>query len=148
MVFNSIEEVITYIENIIPGVLNECSYDMQEIMINEIMEQVYIGHSSESYPRTGQLLDSPQMVDINNNSVTMEFVDNGDWHSVFPPHEHMFAFAAEEAGTVWDKGTNSNTGEYKYKPATNIHEVSVNRCKAEIPPKLKEYLISMGIPIE
>lgn len=148
MDFNSIDEAIAFIENAIPNALNECSYDMQEIMIDEIVKQVYKGHTSESYPRTGQLMDTPQMVEITNDSVTMEFVDNGDWHSVFPPHEHMFAFAAEEAGKVWDKGTNSNTGEYKYKPATNMHEASFNRCQNEIPNKLKEYLLSTGIPVE
>lgn len=148
MVFNSIDEAIAYVENAIPGVLNECSYDMEEIMRNEIMEQVYRANSPNVYSRTGQLMDSPQMVNINNNSVTMEFTDNGSWNSVFPPYQHMFPLQLFEEGKVWDKGTNTMIGLYKYMSPTNIMDSSVNKCETEIPQKFKQYLISRGIPIE
>lgn len=148
MEFNDLNSAINYIKDQIPGVLNECSYDMQEIMINEIMKQIYEDHTPVEYNRTGQLMDTPQMVGIDNNSVTMEFVDNGDWRSVYEPHKHMNAFAEWEAGNVWGEGTNSSNGKYNYRPPTHIHEESTEKCKQEIPKKFKEYLRSRGITIE
>lgn len=148
MEFKSIDEIVAYIESVIPSVLNECSYDMQEIMIDEIMKQIYKHHVPKEYDRTGQLLDTPQLVDISNNSVTMEFLDNGGWKSVYEPYEHINAFEAWEEGKVWGEGTSSNKRIFKYRPATNIHEASLNKCENEIPNKFKSYLQNMGIPIE
>lgn len=148
MEFNSVQDAINYVKNQIPSALNECSYDMQEIMIDEIKEQIYNARPNNTNTRTGQLMDSPQMVEITGNSVTMEYTDSGDWHSVFPPHEHMDAIYANEFGHVWAPGTNSDIGEYNYYPATNLVDESYNKCEQEIPNKFKEHLIRMGIPIE
>lgn len=148
MDFGSLEEAIAYIEQAIPDALYDVSFDMRDIMVEEIMDQIYRKNNPIEYKRTGQLMESPGLVDINPTSITMEFQDNGDWRDALGSKGHAFPLEKFEEGKVWGVGTNSDKSIFNYLPATNIMDESVNKCEQEIPDKFRAFLQSKGIPIE
>ena len=89
--------------------------------------------------------DSPGIVEVDKDSVTVEFRDNGSWSDI-PSGKHAFPLERFEKGKVWSKGhTDENPS---YLPATNIMEESVSKCESEIPRLLVNFLRNRGIPIE
>ena len=137
--FSSIEEVIEYIRGVLGEALGEVGEDMQEIMVKAIQEDIYDDHSSEVYERTGQLLNTPQITEHTSDSITTEFLDNGDWSSVISG-KHMFPIEEYQKGSVWSPGG----GRY----SADVLETAFTECQLEIPEKLIQILRSHGIPIE
>jgi hypothetical protein len=90
------------------------------------------------YSRTGDLLNTPQIIQADSSGMTTEFVDNGGWYSLVgrTAGQHFFALEGLEAGTSWGRG------------ATNIYSFSAVKCYSNIPDKYKKCLISFGIPIQ
>ena len=98
--FSSIEEVIEYIRGVLGEALGEVGEDMKEIMVKAIQEDIYDDHSPKVYERTGQLLNTPQITEHTSDSITTEFLDNGDWSSVISG-KHMFPIEEYQKGNVW-----------------------------------------------
>lgn len=145
MTFNSLDDIVAYIESIVATGMNEMGHEMEEIMKNEIMHQIYASYSPNQYKRTGQMENSPGIVEVDKDSVTVEFRDNGGWTDI-KTGNHAFPMERFESGKVWSKGhTDENPS---YLPATNIMEESVSKCESEIPRLLVNFLRSRGIPIE
>ena len=145
MIFNSLDDVISYINSICSTAMNPMGERMEEIMKNELMHQVYASYTPNQYERTGQLEDTPNIALIDSDSVTVEFQDNGDWKDV-PSGNHAFPISRFEQGQVWAEGGGKNNP--KYLPATNIMDESFSKCQSDIPPLLAEFLKSRGIPIK
>ena len=137
--FSSIEEVIEYIRGVLGEALGEVGEDMKEIMVKAIQEDIYDDHSPKVYERTGQLLNTPQITEHTSDSITTEFLDNGDWSSVISG-KHMFPIEEYQKGTVWSPGG----GRY----SADVLETAFTECQLEIPEKLIQILRSHGIPIE
>ena len=137
--FSSIEEVIEYIRGVLGEALGEVGEDMKEIMVKAIQEDIYDDHSPKVYERTGQLLNTPQITEHTSDSITTEFLDNGDWSSVISGR-HMFPIEEYQKGTVWSPGG----GRY----SADVLETAFTECQLEIPEKLIQILRSHGIPIE
>ena len=137
--FSSIEEVIDYIRGVLGEALGEVGEDMKEIMIKAIQEDIYDDHSPKVYERTGQLLNTPQITEHTSDSITTEFLDNGDWSSVISGN-HMFPIEEYQKGSVWAPGG----GRY----SADVLETAFTECQLEIPEKLIQILRSHGIPIE
>ena len=137
--FSSIEEVIEYIRGVLGEALGEVGEDMKEIMVKAIQEDIYDDHSPKVYERTGQLLNTPQITEHTSDSITTEFLDNGDWSSVISG-KHMFPIEEYQKGTVW-----APNGE---RYSADVLETAFTECQLEIPEKLVQILRSHGIPIE
>ena len=137
--FSSIEEVIEYIRGVLGEALGEVGEDMKEIMVKAIQEDIYDDHSPKVYERTGQLLNTPQITEHTSDSITTEFLDNGNWSSVIS-RKHMFPIEEYQKGTVWSPGG----GRY----SADVLETAFTECQLEIPEKLIQILRSHGIPIE
>ena len=137
--FSSIEEVIDYIRGVLGEALGEVGEDMKEIMVKAIQEDIYDDHSPIMYERTGQLLNTPQITEHTSDSITTEFLDNGDWSSVISG-KHMFPIEEYQKGSVWAPGG----GRY----SADVLETAFTECQLEIPEKLIQILRSHGIPIE
>ena len=137
--FSSIEEVIEYIRGVLGEALGEVGEDMKEIMVKAIQEDIYDDHSPKVYERTGQLLNTPQITEHTSDSITTEFLDNGDWSSVISG-KHMFPIEEYQKGSVWAPGG----GRY----SADVLETAFTECQLEIPEKLIQILRSHGIPIE
>ena len=95
--FSSIEEVIEYIRGVLGEALGEVGEDMKEIMVKAIQEDIYDDHSPKVYERTGQLLNTPQITEHTSDSITTEFLDNGNWSSVISG-KHMFPIEEYQKG--------------------------------------------------
>ena len=137
--FSSIEEVIEYIRGVLGEALGEVGEDMKEIMVKAIQEDIYDDHSPKVYERTGQLLNTPQITEHTSDSITTEFLDNGNWSSVISG-KHMFPIEEYQKGSVWAPGG----GRY----SADVLETAFTECQLEIPEKLVQILRSHGIPIE
>lgn len=144
MQVQSIAEAINYIKATCATGMNEMGEQMKEIMKAELMEQIYADHEPSVYERTGQLENTPNIVEIDQNSVTVEFQDNGDWESAITG-EPFFPLEGWEHGKVWK--SRSNTGFYTYYEPTTIMQESEVKCKQEIPEAFKKYLISKGLNV-
>lgn len=153
MVVQNVQEAINYIKATCATGMNEMGEKMKDIMKSEVMEQIYADHEPTMYNRSGQLEDITNIAEVNWNSVTVEFQDNGQsspedvndgvWKS-FVTGEHFFPLEGWEAGTVWKK-RNGNHFDH-YEPTTIMQE-SKNRCETEIPEQFKQYLRSKGLNV-
>lgn len=143
MVVQNVQEAINYIRATCATGMNEMGDKMKDIMKSELMEQIYADHEPSVYQRTGQLEDSANITEVNQNSVTVEFLDNGDWKSALTG-ERFFPLEGWEAGKVWKK---KNGAFFDYYDPTRIMEESYNRCQTEIPEQFKQYLISKGLNV-
>lgn len=142
MEFTSIEEVTAFIERAVADSMDNIGHEMVEIMKDEIKDKIYQDHPNTTGTRTGQLENSPQIVEKSNNSVTTEYLDNGKWTSLFGKSkgEHFFPLEGFLVGSVLAP----NGGYYSADP----HESAVNKCETEIPKLLVNFLRNKGIPIE
>lgn len=139
MEFNSLNEATAFIRNALSSALVDIGEDVREIMNEQIESDIYKDHSPTVYDRTGALGECAEVVDSNNDTVTIEYMDKGGWTS-FKDGSHFFPLYGYKAGSVLAP----NGGRYSANP----FESSLERCENEISPKLREYLISRGIPIE
>lgn len=133
MIFDSIADLRKYVEGVMDDCAQMCAQEMLEIMREEI-QNAYFEYTPKKYFRTGQLLNTPQIILADSSGMTTEFVDNGDWFSVYTG-EHFFALEGLEGGTTWGRG------------ATTIHPTSVARCQAQIPDYYARCMRAFGIPI-
>lgn len=142
MVFNSLDDLVNYVESKHSEVMQAVGNEMVQIAKEEIMNQLYLCYVPQDYTRTRAMMDSPKINYFDNHNVIMEFINVGDWKS----HGYgmstykgngspFFALEGLEAGTTWGRGN------------TNIVEGSFNRIVSEIPKVYKDELKSMGIPI-
>lgn len=127
MEFNNLNEVINFIENAVSSTMPQISKDIKEIMDDETNSQVK-GWSDQIFNSV-----EPTSTDM---TAEAEFKDNGKWYSLITGDEVGNPIKFLEAGSTWNRD------------ASNIMESSFGKCNEEIPQKLKNYLLSMGIPIE
>ncbi len=135
MIFNSMADLRAYVLSAMEDCAQICAEEMLEIMREEI-ENAYNSYSPSQYVRTGDLLNTPQIIKANNDGMVTEFVDNGGWFSLVgkTAGQHFFALEGLEGGTTWNRG------------ATNIYPTSVSRCYDYIPMYYERCLNAMGIP--
>lgn len=138
MTFNSIEEAITYIEGVVSGAMPVMGNEMRLIMKEAIETEIYNDHENTTGTRTGQLGECADIVETTNSSVTTEYRDSGSWSSAISG-EKFFPLEGYLAGSVWGK----NGTYYNADPTTE----AFFKANEEIPEKLKQYLISMGIDV-
>lgn len=142
MTFNSIEEAMAYIENVVASSMPRMGEEMKRIMKESIDKEIYSHHPNTTGTRTGQLGNSAEIIEVSNNGVTTEYMDNGDWESLWgkTKGQHFFPLEGFLAGSVLAPGG----GYYQADPTTE----AFFQCNEEIPIELKQYLLSRGIPIE
>ena len=143
MTFKSMDELIRYIEQSVEECMPVIGKDMTEIMEDAIITDIYQDHYPKMYQRTGDLLDTPQVVDYGRHGITVEYnEENGDWESLVGEDKefHFFPLAGYDVGKVWAEGG----GYYEAHPLDTAFE----RCEDEIPDALKKLLRSEGIPIK
>lgn len=102
----------------------------------EIGYSMYTPHE-HGYQRTGDLLNTPQLVVANRNEIITQFEDNGNWESEYgeTKGEHFFALHGWEYGTTWCR--------YGYQP----YEMALSRIPYEVEPKYIDTLRRLGVPI-
>ena len=126
MEFNSVEEVIAYIEfaiaNAMPSMANEIKTIMDDVTINQITGW------------TNQMFDSV-VPSSSGNMAEASFEDTGHWESWV---------TGEDVGNPV-KFTES--GSTKNRPPSTIINTSLEQCEEIIPTKLVEMLKQMGIDI-
>ena len=127
MEFQNIDQAIAYIRQAIADSMDSCSTEIKKIM-DETMDEQIKGW-------TGQMFDSV-VPHCDDTSAEAGFEDNGYWESWV---------TGEEVGNPIKFVENGTT---KGREASNIMEVSSERCEKEIPEKLKELLQSKRIPIQ
>lgn len=137
MEFNSINEAVNYIKSIAATGMNSMGEEMQDILKSEILLNIYEKYSPTIYDRTGDLEDTPQISEIDWNSVEVEYEDNGDWRSKGGTGDHFFPLEGFKAGTVWGR-----EGE-----KIDVVKDAKSKCENDIPPKFKDYLISKGLDV-
>lgn len=139
MDINSSEELERVIKELVHQSFPMVANEMIDVMLDEIKNQIYDDHEPKYYqPRTGQLQDSPQIVDISYDTIEVEYQDNGGWSSVITG-EPFFPLEGFEVGSVW-----APHGKF-YK--TNLMEEALRRCEEVATKKIKEYLRSQGIDV-
>lgn len=137
MKFGSLEEMISYIEKQHFKINQELGEEMVQVMKEEVQMQVYACYKPESYSRTRQLMDSPQLQYWDNKIVKVSFMNLGDWTSY--SGKPFFPIYGLDAGMTYGSGG--------YRPQTALVEGSFNRIVSEIPKCYKSIALSCGIPI-
>ena len=138
MTFNSIEDAMRYIESAVASSMTQMGEEMKLIMKESIEKEIYNHHGNTTGTRTGQLGNCAEIVEMNNNSVSTEYMDKGNWSSAITD-EKFFPLEGFLSGSVWAPG-----GYYQSDPTTE----AFFECNEKIPEQLKARLRSMGIPIE
>ena len=126
MVFNSIEDCIAYIESAIQDCMRPLSEEIKIIMEETTREQVR-GWSNQIF--------SSVMSTSGGMSASASFEDTGNWYSLITGESVGNPIKFLEAGTTWNRGT------------SNIMDVALGRCQAEIPQKFLALMRAKGIPI-
>lgn len=126
MVFDSIEECISYIEKAIQDCMQPLSDEIKRIM-DEVTYNQVIGWS-------GQIFKSV-VSESEGMSASASFEDTGYWTSLITNESVGNPIKFLEAGTTWNRG------------ATSIMDVAFGRCETEIPRKFCSLMESRGIPI-
>jgi hypothetical protein len=129
-------ELKKYVLGVMEDCAEICAEEMLEIMREEI-ENAYNNYSPVQYVRTGELLNTPQVISVSSDGIVTEFVDNGNWFSLVgkTKGQHFFALEGLEGGYSWGRG------------ATSIYSTSVDRCNNRIPDYYARCLRAFGIPI-
>lgn len=127
MVFNSVDECISYIENTI----NECMPKLS-IEIKRIIDDVT---RSQVRGWSGQIFSSVE-IENENFSASAYFSNNGNWFSLVTGSKVNNPIVFLEAGTTWGRG------------ATNIIDVALEICEKEIPQEFLRLMKSKGIPMK
>ena len=126
MVFNSIEECLSYIESAIESCMKPLSDEIKKIMDDVTRSQVR-GWSNQIFSsvqeRSGGM------------SAEAYFSNEGNWYSLITGNPVPNPICFNEAGTVWGKG------------ATSIMSTAFGRCESEIPKKFLALMRAKGIPI-
>lgn len=133
MQFNSLEEMIAYIEKQQAGVAKDMGDEMVQIMKEEVQKQVYASYKPKTYQRTRDMMNSPQIKYFDKNQVVTEFMMMGSWTSY--SGSPFFPMYALEGNTVYGRS------------GTNIMDVSCNRIESKIPNVFVQEMRSRGIPI-
>ena len=135
MEFKSLEDLVRYVKRMNGVAMYEVGEEMKDIMKEETAEQVYQSYSPDVYTRTYDLMNSIDVVERDNDSVTAEFQDNGNWTSV-KYGTHFHAIKGLEDGATWGRS------------GTNLMEESSNRIEKEIPKKYKSIMNRLGVPMK
>lgn len=136
MEFGSISEMESYAKSLMNISAMICAEEMIEIMKEQIQD-AYNSYQPSIYVRTGELLETPQIVSASSDGMETEFEDNGNWFSLVgkTAGQHFFALEGLEGGSTWGRG------------ATQIYDFSVSQCQSKIPDLYIEHLRRMGVPI-
>lgn len=127
MEFSNFQDAMNYIESSIANTMPEIAKEIKIIMDDTTIDQV-TGWSGDIF--------SSVLIEANNNTAIASFEDTGDWTSLVTNEKVGNPIKFLEAGTTWNRG------------ASDIMDTSFELSQEIIPQKLKEYLISLGIPIE
>lgn len=127
MEFSNFQDAMNYIESSIANTMTEIAKEIKIIMGDTTIDQV-TGWSGDIF--------SSILIEANNNTAIASFEDTGDWTSLVTNEKVGNPIKFLEAGTTWNRG------------ASDIMDTSFELSQEIIPQKLKEYLISLGIPIE
>ena len=136
MIFHSIDEAIKHIE----GCMEVASYVTAELMLEIMREEIQNGYDDYSpniYARTGDLLNTPQLLKVSKDGFITSFEDNGVWYSLVgaTKGQHFFALHGWENGTSWGRG------------ASQPYEMSVTRFVGEVVPTYVNSLRGQGVPL-
>ena len=126
MVFNSIEECLSYIESAIESCMKPLSDEIKKIMDDVTRSQVR-GWSGQIFssvqPKSGGM------------SAEASFENTGNWYSLITGASVGNPIKFLEAGTTWNHGT------------TSIMSTAFGRCEKQIPQKFLQLMRAKGIPI-
>ena len=142
MIFDSLDEVVRYVEGAVLDSMPDIGKYMMEIMEEALLTDIYLDHEPNMYDRTGDLLNTPKVVDYNKNGIIVEYnEDGGSWTSYVGARagEHFFPLAGYEVGKVWAPAG----GYYEANPV----KTALENCEKEIPNDLKRLLREKGIPV-
>ena len=134
MVFNSLNDLKSYVEKKHKQTIKVIAEKEQRILRDEVMSQVYEVYSPNWYTRTWALYNNIQYT-INGNSVSLKLANNRNWHSVYSGEE-VYALATLDAGTTWARG------------GTNVQEKTLNRVSKELPKVYKTTMNNLGVPVK
>lgn len=137
MEFNSIEEMVRYIESQSVSANATLADNMVDIAKENTKEEQY-KYTPETYKRTGKLIDSIKATKITKDNIEIEWTNPG-WLS-YDKKKYIYATGALENGTTYGVGG--------YRPATNFVEETYNELEDKIPIDYKKAMKSRGIPIE
>lgn len=137
MVFDSMEQLEAYVLKAMDDCAKLSAEKMLDIMTDELENRVYNNYSPNIYVRTGDLMNTPQIISANSTGMHTEFVDNGGWFSLVgaTKGQHFFALEGLEGGHSWGR------------EATNAYPFAYTRCLSEIPDYYRKCLVAFGIPI-
>ena len=142
MIFNSLDEVVRYVEGAVLSSMPDIGKYMMEIMEEALLTDIYLDHEPNMYLRTGDLLNTPKVVDYNKNGIIVEYNEKeGGWYSLVGARagDPFFPLAGYEVGKVWAEGG----GYYEAHPL----DTALEKCEKEIPDDLKRLLREKGIPV-
>lgn len=140
MEFNSLEEMIEYIEKAQTSSIEDVGEKMIDIMKEETDRQVYKAYtpipvSKGGYGRTNDLMKSIGIVERTKNSISTEWQPNGNWYSVITGNR-FYAIRGLEGGHTWGR------------QGTDLLVTSYVRMDDEVPNVFRNAMKSKGIPIE
>lgn len=144
MVFDNLDQIVTYIQRAVSDELPILGESMKEIMDTTLMNETgYNRRKPHMYDRTGGMENICEYEQIGDSEVDGIFRDNGSW--VDKHGNHYFVFNRWEEGKVWAPGyTDSNPVFY---PKTDIETNSRNEINTKIPIELKERLRAKGLSV-
>lgn len=132
MEFNSIEEMVVYVERQIASTNDDLGEEMVRIAKEETKKQQE-SYTPTQYERTGTLVNCIGITNVSPESVEISWQDNGGWTSV--KGSPFYAPAGLENGTTWERGK------------TDFVDQSFNEIEDKIPLSFKRHMKSRGVPI-
>lgn len=127
MEFSNLDDAMAYIRKSISDTMPEIAEEIKIIMDDVTRDQV-TGWSGDIFNSVEKTATS--------NSAMASFGDKGNWTSLVTGESVGNPIKFLEAGSTWNRG------------ASDIMDTSFELSQEVIPQKLRDYLISLGIPIE
>lgn len=127
MTFNSLEEMISYIENTQSSIMPDLADEIKNVIDREVHNQV-TGWS-------GQIFDSVVPYSTS-NTAEAGFEDTGDWTSLVTGESVGNPIKFLESGSTWNRGQSF------------IMDASEAEAESVIPREYLQLMRSKGIPIK
>lgn len=128
MTFNSLDEMIAYIEKASLKSNEKSSDDIVDILKTEIKKQV---KGWEGY-----LFDAPSSVNVSKDNIEAEVSDNQGWTSLITGKDFKNVLYGLEEGYTWNR------------EESDIMDKATEEAKKTVPDNWRKYMNSLGVPVK
>lgn len=148
MTFNSLNEMVEYIEKKLVDINKDVGEDIVQIAKIET-DREQKKYSPVSYKRTGNLIECIKTTKVDKDEVEVTWTDTGTWTS--NDGKSVYAPKSLEEGTTYGSSRRKNSvkrdGKY-YRPQTHFVENTERKVESKIGTLYKKRFKDNGIPVK